>query len=158
MRESVWVGRRIGRGLRQDFCLSPQRKEASWPLWLLVMAVKFNLLHHFDLIGHLGRWLKHTDKGSGLVKINIGAKEGDTNPHPFWRKAGEMRHYRPLCRSKPGCQQDWYLPTGTQQHRLPLAQGSCCENNRKDTEDANQEDIRFHCSHRKTSVSCSVFH
>lgn len=38
-----------------------------------------------------------------------------------------MRHCTPFCRNQPGCQQDWHLPAGTQQHVLPLAQGSCYE-------------------------------
>lgn len=56
--------------------LSPWRKETLWPQYLLVMAINFNLLHHFNLTGHLGRCYKHTDETSGLMKIRICAKGG----------------------------------------------------------------------------------
>lgn len=95
------------------------------------MAINFNLLDHLKLIRHLGRCFKHnTDETSpGLVKIGICAKEGDPNPCPFQGKAGEARRRTPFCRNQPGCHQDGYLPAGTRQHVLPLAQGGPCEKN-----------------------------
>lgn len=33
---------------------------------------------YFNLMGHLGRWYKHTAETSDLLKISIGAKEKET--------------------------------------------------------------------------------
>lgn len=33
---------------------------------------------YFSLMGHLGRWYKHTAETSDLLKISIGAKEKET--------------------------------------------------------------------------------
>lgn len=68
--------------------LFPQRKEALWSQWLLVMAINFNLLDHFNLIGHLGRHFKYTDETSpSLMKISM-CKGGRPKPVPLLREGG----------------------------------------------------------------------
>lgn len=68
--------------------LFPWRKETLWSQWLLVMAINFNLSHHFNLIGHLGGWYKHTDETSGLTKISICAKGGRPRRVSLLREGG----------------------------------------------------------------------